>query len=996
MALQKQPININFAQGLDTKTDPNQVPMGKMLALENSVFTRGGLLQKRNGFGNLTQLPVSNLSSLTTLNDNLVAIGDSLYAFSADTNQWLDRGTMPQVDLNVQAMSRSSYNQTGVDATVTSTGLTCATFIDNSLAYYQVVDNVTGQTIVNKTALPSGSTVPRTFLLGQYFIVMFIRNITGTFHVQYIAVPIFNPNSPSGVVDVSSQAKNGTDYYDGVVANNTLYVAFNGSDGGGAIRGFMLNSHLILSSVIVIAAARVGNKIAVTADESSMLPVVWVLAYNGTSHNTYAMAYNQNYLSILAPTLLVNAILNNLSVLATNAVCTFLYETANVYPGTSIISDFISINTITQAGVVGSASVMLRSVGLASKMFYYNTVPYVLVTYGGAFQPTYFLSDLQGNILMRLAPSNGGGYPNAPLASATVVSGLANIPYLIKDFLAALNRTQGSTVPSPIYTQTGVNLAKFSINENQHVMAEIANVLTATGGQVWAYDGVAPVELGFQVFPEDVVATVSTGAGSLTAQQYFYQVTYEWTDATGALHRSAPSIPVGALLTGGQNTVTLQIPTLRLTAKTQVRIVVYRWSTAQQTYYQETSISAPLLSDPTVDTVTYVDLLADSSILGNTILYTTGGVLENIAPPAAAGSTLFKSRYFIIDAEDRNLLWYSKQVLEGTPIEMTDLQTIFVAPSTIASGSGGPVTALSAMDDKLIIFKKDSIYYVTGNGPDATGANNDFSEPTFVTSTVGCANQPSIVFSPQGLMFQSDKGIWLLGRDLSTRYIGAAVEIYNTATVLSGLTVPGTNQVRFSLDSGAVLMYDYYYDQWGTFSNIPTVSSTLYMGLHTYVNSLGQVRQETPGLYLDGTNPVLLKFATAWFKLTNLQGFQRAYFFYLLATYISPHKLNVTVSYDYNPAFTQATMMVPTNFNPAYGSDPIYGDSSPYGGQPANEQWRVFLNQQKCQAIQITVQEIFDASFNTAAGAGLTISGLNFVIGAKLGHPKLPAAQSVG
>jgi hypothetical protein len=42
MALVKQPLAINFAQGLDTKTDPKQVQPGKFLALQNTIFTKGG------------------------------------------------------------------------------------------------------------------------------------------------------------------------------------------------------------------------------------------------------------------------------------------------------------------------------------------------------------------------------------------------------------------------------------------------------------------------------------------------------------------------------------------------------------------------------------------------------------------------------------------------------------------------------------------------------------------------------------------------------------------------------------------------------------------------------------------------------------------------------------------------------------------------------------------------------------------------------------------
>ncbi len=484
----------------------------------------------------------------------------------------------------------------------------------------------------------------------------------------------------------------------------------------------------------------------------------------------------------------------------------------------------------------------------------------------------------------------------------------------------------------------------------------------------------------------------------MTAQQYFYQAVYEWTDNQGNIHRSAPSIPVSVTTTGSTSFNQINVPTLRLTYKTAnpVKIAIYRWSTAQENYYQVTSIASPLLNNPLIDSVSYVDTLSDAQILGNSLIYTTGGVIENIGAPATAITTLFKSRLFLVDSEDKNLLWFSKQVIEAVPVEMSDLFTKYIAPTTSAQGATGPITALSAMDDKLIIFKKDAIYYITGTGPDNTGSNDDFSEPVFITSTVGCANPLSIVFSPRGLMFQSDKGIWLLGRDLSTSYIGADVEQFNASVVQSAVNVPATNQVRFTLSTGETLMFDYYYSQWATFIGVPAISSTLFQGFHTYINSFGQVYQESPGTYLDGSRPVLMSFTTSWINTAGLQGFMRAYQLYLLGVYYSPHKLNVSVAYDYNPSPTQTSVIIPKNYAAPWGGEQLWGSGSAWGGPGNIEQWRVFLAHQKCESLQISVTETYDASIGAAAGAGFTLSGMNLVVGMKSGYPRLSAAKQVG
>jgi hypothetical protein len=649
---------------------------------------------------------------------------------------------------------------------------------------------------------------------------------------------------------------------------------------------------------------------------------------------------------------------------------------------------------------VGSASNVVRSVGLASKAFVINSNVYFMTVYSSPNQPTYFVVDSSGNVVAKLAYSNGSGYLRTGLPQANVNGVKAQIAYLIKTLIEPVNKSQNSQAPNGVYSQTGVNLASFEFTTNQISSAEIGNNLHISGGFLWMYDGLRPVEHSFFVWPDNVAATTTTTGGSMSAQIYYYQAIYEWTDNQGNIHRSAPSLPLKVDLSGSgtaTNKVTVNVPTLRLTYKTvtPVKIVIYRWSTANQIYYQVTSTQNPLLNSTTVDSVQFQDTQADSSIIGNSIIYTTGGVVENIAAPATNAMTLFKNRLFLIDSETGNL-WYSKQVIPSVPVEMSDLFTLYPAPTIGASGSTGNAKCIYPMDDKLIIFKDDAIYYINGIGPDNTGANNDFTEPIFITSTVGCVNQASIVFMPQGLMFQSNKGIWLLGRDLSTLYIGAPVEDFNLFTVTSAVLVPETNQVRFTLNNNQMLMYDYYFGQWGDFENTPAISSCIYQGLHTYISGTGRIFQETPDQYLDGTKPVVISFKTGWFNLAGLQGFQRAYFFYLLATYLSPHKLQVQIGYDYNPNPEQSMIINPDNYAGPYGSSGVYGYGSPYGGPTQKEQWRVFFEQGKCQAFQVYLQEIYDPSYGEAAGAGFFMSGLEVVVGAKKGYPTLNPANSVG
>lgn len=442
----------------------------------------------------------------------------------------------------------------------------------------------------------------------------------------------------------------------------------------------------------------------------------------------------------------------------------------------------------------------------------------------------------------------------------------------------------------------------------------------------------------------------------------------------------------------------IYIPTLRLSYRQSVNINIYRRSVASGNVPEQlVPVRSPLKNDPTVNYVSFFDLYSNIDISGNKTLYTLGGVLDNTTTPPCSDLTIFNDRVWLIDSENGQKLWYSKPLVEGEPVNMSELQTVFVAGLLSEQSDIEGLTAVCIMDDKLIIFKENSIYYINGTGPDATGANSQYSDPIFITGTVGCINPSSITYNPLGIIFQSNKGIWILDRNLQTSYFGAPIESFTqNAEVISAKLIPNTNQSRFSLSSGIMLMYDYYFGQWGSFTGIPNISTCVYNNLHTFLDQYGRICQETPNTYLDISNPVLMSFKTSWFAIAGIQGFQRAYFLFLLGKYYSPHKLNVELAYDFNDSFTQSTLITPDNYASVFGNDPFYGSSEFWGGPSPVEKWRIMLERQKCDSVQIKVSEIYDPTFGVTAGAGLTLSGMNFIIGVKKGYGTISQFNTAG
>lgn len=416
-------------------------------------------------------------------------------------------------------------------------------------------------------------------------------------------------------------------------------------------------------------------------------------------------------------------------------------------------------------------------------------------------------------------------------------------------------------------------------------------------------------------------------------------------------------------------TINLELPTLRITDKIENPPVLSLWRTKvdETTFYRVTKVLNPIYNNISVDYISFDDTIADVSLEGDDLLYTTGGVVENIEIPAVNMLTSYRSRMIGVPSESPYSFWYSKQVIPGTPVQWSD---VFVSN---IDQKGGPITALGTMDDKLILFKKSLIYYMVGDGPTSTGVNNDFTQPQLISTDSGCINKKSVVITPIGTMYQSSKGIYLLDRALEVKYIGADVESYNNVTITSAQLVSNFNQVRFTLETGITLMYDYYFQQWSVFKNYNAVDSAIVDGYYYFINETGQVNKETQGQYLDNGAYIPLKIQTNWLNMAGLQGYERFYKVLVIGHYKSPHNLTFNAFFDFDEDSFQETVI------------PVETDPGVY-------QYRIFLSRQKCESIRFSLED----SELSPLGEGFYLSAIAFEVGIKKGLNKMAAAVSYG
>ena len=596
------------------------------------------------------------------------------------------------------------------------------------------------------------------------------------------------------------------------------------------------------------------------------------------------------------------------------------------------------------------------------------------------------------------------------LANCTLIGSVITIPAAVITSLqpAGAARVLASTVIKKLS-------ADFSQSSNYFDAAQ-GEALHISGGLLKMYDGYRVVEHSFLDSPDaikDISPLLTSSGGDLKEntssgvsanKRYLYCIVYKWTDRTGKVHRSAPSLPV-ALTTpspqpgGSLFNVTIRFIPCYLTSKEDVEIEVYRTQGNATIFYKLSMLidasNVPGTSDyitgsyPNNKLVRFIaikDSVTDNELAFAEPLYTTGGELENDAALSSSFVASYKARLFLI-LSDGFTLQYSKVTGLNEPVRFN---AGFKIP---LDDNGGKATALAVMDDHLLIFKERAIFALTGEGPNALGQQDDYRTPYLVTSDAGCVDANSIVQSPEGIMFKSSKGIYMIKRNFGLQYIGDSVEKFNDLKIVSSTLLSTSNQIRLMTESGVALVYDYYCNRWTTFTNITGLDSIEFKGAYHFVRPNGLVYKEVANLFQDNGQFIKMRIKSAWLQIAGVQGFERFYQLMILGTWKSAHKLLVKFSYDFNPYYQQEstievdTIMAPTTF----GAESPYG-AQVYGGEFPLYQWLIYPKIQKCQSFQFELQDVK----TSVDGESFSLSHIMAEIGVKQGSSKTTAKYKTG
>ncbi len=487
------------------------------------------------------------------------------------------------------------------------------------------------------------------------------------------------------------------------------------------------------------------------------------------------------------------------------------------------------------------------------------------------------------------------------------------------------------------------------------------------------YNGTFISEVQFLSRPQ--VTGIGHAPGPIPADTYDYIAIYEYREANGNIVRSEPSQQVQFNSTGGTLSISVKSLKVSMLDDADITVRLYRKQASELVFKL---VDESVVNNRNVDVVVIPDATSPANLADNEALYTTGDILANETMPAISHFGFSNNRLFGVRSEDLNQLLPSKKYVIGEGMQFSNFLNLNAEDNQ--NRRADKLIASIGMDNKLIVFKRNTVLAIFGDGPDATGANGLFSEPELVTTDVGCTNPRSIVATGDGIYFQSQKGIFLLTRKLETVYKGAPAEGFNGLDISGAVLMEDINQIRWTTFDGVTIVYDYYYDQWKTFSNYQALACFIHKGKMTILQSDGSLQSENDNFDDDGSF-IKQKLTTGWLKIGGPQEFQRVYRLYILGEWKSKHTLKVNVYYDYRtyPEQTFEIDATSSDFELAYKpdqSDVETGDViGPY-------QFNLHLERQKCQAVKVSIE---DAQVGSIVGESFQLTDFSFLVGKKRG-----------
>lgn len=665
-------------------------------------------------------------------------------------------------------------------------------------------------------------------------------------------------------------------------------------------------------------------------------------------------------------------------------------------------------NFVTTNNVTGAFAAFMPDLGLASRAFTYGGSVYAWfvfsqqTTAGGgvtyplvALQNTLFLYRDDGLLVAKGAADRAGGMlglarPSPALPDVQLVFGSTKFAWggTIRRAIPVGNFLTGGTGYAG---RAPCNMAFTFDDDRARRAVRLGKTLYVSGGQVLQYDGVQLAELGFHVYPWDVLSSSGAG-GAKAAGAYAVKSTYRSTNAAGELDRSTTAtvcLDTGVPASGRLTTL---VKPLYYSRKVLTNVTVEGWTTLvnpvlESPFNLSTGTDPAVLggnnayvpNDPTVISLTLLDGLSDFDLGKKQANPENGSVLESLAPPAANIIIATDSRIFLADiAGLPNTVWYSKTRNDGEVASFNDALTITIPIE------GGAITGLAILNETVVVFRETAIYAFAGEGFDNSSNGSNYGPSRIVSLDCGAVSAEAIATMDDGLLFKSDKGWYHLDRGWVLTYVGGPVVDFDSDEVKATHVVQTQHQVRILTDQ-RIIVYDYLVNQWGEWT-LPGLSSgaTMWKGVYVYVDTDDHLVWVQRSDLAIGVN-YGFDIETVWIKANDLQGMGRIRKLMALGELRGLNwKLRWRVARDYEYASDGVV---------SYTDDVLWTPTQTIIGGPV--QVKHGPSQQQCESIKVRLTAVALDGVSAPTNDTMKLTGLGARIGVYADdlNTRLSAAQ---
>ena len=499
--------------------------------------------------------------------------------------------------------------------------------------------------------------------------------------------------------------------------------------------------------------------------------------------------------------------------------------------------------------------------------------------------------------------------------------------------------------------------------------SEVGGLLHISGGVATAFAGVKGEEVAFLETPRVRCEALTAGPG-LTGV-YYYVAVYEYVDAAGNVHQSAPSAPVTPAAVPANQTVNIVVTTTacnlrenRYSGASRIRIVIYRTLVGGSTYYRldDYDNADYALATWLRGYMSHADTLSDATLATRQRLYTQPGTAGTSLPRFAPSALRYLTQHGDVIAgigDNGRRIWFSAPRVDGEGPWFSDLMISEVEDSS-------PLVALASLDGRLFVFSRTGIHVIDGQGFAENGTGG-YSLPQRLPTDAGCIEPRSVCVTPAGVIFQGPGGLSLLTRAGQITSFGGAVQdtldAYPTITS-AALDAANERAVVHCLNSGGTaiaLLFDYRTGTWSTSARVDGAyakAAAAIAGTYHWASSAGAVLKTSAG-WLDGSTWYGQTIETGWIKFAGLEGFQRVWRVIIRFRLRSACGLTVRFAFDYSDSYTETKAFTEAELATAATALEL---------GPAR---------QRCAALRIKLEETAPAAAGT--GQGFELLGLRIV-----------------